>query len=142
MEEGSHDAPLMKFAKDMQPGWRPGLKTSPLRQWTKRLQLWHKVTNMPAHAIGPAVAARLEGRPVDIAAEVTRKDHNGAPLYGDEALSYKGDPNTGTPSGFSVLLEKLQQLYGAADQTIQVSAMDMFENFRRSPGQSLQGFSD
>ena len=134
------DLSLLKFNKQSPPGWRPGIRSYPLRLWLKRLQLWYRVTDLPQASRGPAVAARLEGRPFDLAVELTLNDHNGARLYGDEALAYPGDANLGVPDGLTVLIEKLRQVYGAAEQTVQVSAVDMFEDCKRQPGQTLQQF--
>ena len=64
----------------------------PFRRYMERLRLWYRQTELDVGTIGPAVAARLQGRPFNLAMSLAFQNRDGAQLRGDEALAFAGAP--------------------------------------------------
>ena len=60
----------------------------PFRRYMERLRLWYRQTELDVDAIGPAVAARLQGRPFNLAMSLSFQSRDGRQLRGDEALAF------------------------------------------------------
>ena len=86
--------PLESFNRSSPPGWKPWMPHYPFRRYMERLRLWYRQTELGVEAIGPAVAARLQGRPFNLAMSLSFEDQTGQQLRGDEALAYGGAPAT------------------------------------------------
>ena len=113
----------------------------PFRRYMERLRLWYRQTELDVEAIGPAVAARLQGRPFNLAMSLAFQDRTGRQLRGDEALAFAGAPATldaqgavvapAIDSGIQQLLRVLQRWYGAEEQQTTGAAIDGFLDLRR-----------
>ena len=107
----------------------------------ERLRLWYRQTELDVEAIGPAVAARLQGRPFNLAMSLSFMNRDGRQLRGDEALAFAGAPaildGTGTvvqpaiDSGVQQLLRMLERWYGAEEQQTTGATIDGFLDLRR-----------
>ena len=77
--------PLESFSRSVPPGWKPHLTHYPFRRFLERVRLWFRQTDLDATQLGPALAARLQGRPFNqaMALAITRQD--GTVLRGDYA---------------------------------------------------------
>ena len=152
MNSSSSHLPLNQYTKDVPPGWDPRDPNFPLRSYISRLKLWSRTTGLRVEQMGPAVAGRLQGRPFDVALQLSvdlgsRPDliaHYGAnALVGDDALAFPGaaaDGPNGLPelrSGLAQFIQNLEALYGAQDQKINTQAIDNFEFLIRGPSMSL-----
>ena len=133
----------------MPPGWRPHLAHYPFRRFLERVRLWYRQTDLDATQLGPALAARLQGRPFILAMALQLTTQAGVVIRGDEALAHAGeqavtDPNTGaitsaaTENGLQHLLRLLARWYGSDAQQVVGSAVDEFLDLRRGRASLLE----
>ena len=81
--------PLDQYTKSTPPGWKPNMIHYPYKRFIERLKLWYRQTDLPATALGPAVAGRLSGRPFNLAIALKfTVASTGVELRGDEALAF------------------------------------------------------
>jgi hypothetical protein len=150
MADHSSGLPLEAYTKSVPPGFAVGQTHFPFRRYLERLRLWYRLTDLDASQIGPAVAGRLSGRPFNLAMSL-RIDTLGPAgvLVGDAALAFPGqaqaiDPQTGLllqpaiESGMQQIIRVLQHSYGADDQQVTVSTIDMFLDLRRGRSSLLE----
>ena len=133
--------PLESFTRGVPPGWRPYLAHYPYRRWLERLRLWFRQTDLDATQQGPSVAARLTGRPFNIAMALQVTTQAGRLLRGDDALAHEGEAAqfdaagnviaAATEYGLQLLLRELGRHYGADAQQEAGQTIDQFLELRR-----------
>ena len=138
---GHGGLPLESFNRSVPPGWRPYQPHYPYRRYLERLRLWYRQTDLGVGQLGPAVAARLQGRPFNLAMALQVMTQQGTLLRGDAALGYEGEDAVlggggniivqATEYGLQQLLRELTRRYGADEQQTVGAAIDTFLDLRR-----------
>ena len=122
--------PLDEYTKATPPGWKPHMQDYSLRLYLEKLRLWLRTTDLGEGnyaKIGPTVVGRLRGAAYRVVMKMRVPRQNGQILVGDEAIAALAEPEIqenyqagqpyvqGTPSGMDMLIQILQENYGALE---------------------------
>ena len=138
---------IHEFTTTTPPGWSPRLIWYTFRMFMMKLKLWWKITTATEAQSGPLIAARLEGRPFDIAMQlsITRTDPQtmqSQTFVGENALELPQqdevrDPITNaiaipkSASGAAQLVQALMKAYQMHDDDRETELLDEFFDHRR-----------
>ena len=147
--DGAHSGvQLDSFTKNVPPGWKPGVRSYPLKRYTQLLQLWSRQTETSEEAFGPTIAGRLRGTAFQFAMRLsrTRLDLNTGTrrlMVGPELLSQvshatwtdpQGEVHPEEANGGRVLIDALTTEYGVHDQDQAVACLDSYFKLHRGNG--------
>ena len=79
--------PIDQYNKSTPPGWQEGVPHYPFRLYRQKLALWHALTDLQPHQLGPAIAGRLRGRLFNLAMSLQFALPDGTVLAETQALS-------------------------------------------------------
>ena len=62
--------PIDEFSKSTPPGFKPGLEKYTFKQYVEKARLWLRLTDLPEHQWGPALAGRLKDKAYRLAIRI------------------------------------------------------------------------
>lgn len=139
---------LDSFTKTTPPGWKPGVRTYPLKRYLQLLQLWSRQTECNEEAFGPTIAGRLRGIAFQFAMAVSRERLDLSlgirrTMVGPELLSQAshvawtdgaGNHHGKASNGGRVLIEAITVEYGVHDKDQAVASLDSYFKLTRANG--------